>query len=81
MQSIQTSFLPPTNYKGARIVAKAQAGRLILPWDHELNVEQNHAKAARAFATRLSWYPEVLYGGVLRDGSYVWVQPCDWLRA
>jgi hypothetical protein len=54
-QSIETKYLHPTNHKGARIVAKCDAGRKILPWEYELNVAENHALAACALAKSLGW--------------------------
>lgn len=73
-QAIQTKYLSPTNTRGARIVAKAYAGRKIYDWDHALNTEQNHYVAALMFAQSKDWHKQKgfkLHGGSLTD-SYVW---------
>lgn len=36
MQAIVTKYLGPTNHRGARIVAKAQAGRKVYAWQDDL---------------------------------------------
>jgi hypothetical protein len=74
MQAIQTKYLGPTNYKGARVVAECDAGRVTLSWDHALNVEDNHAAAAQALAKKLGWTNYgPWHGGSLKDGSMAWV--------
>lgn len=74
-QAITTRYLGPTNHRGTRVVAEAQAGRLVVSWDHALSPEANHEFAARQFAMRLGWLPraERLEGGWLKDGSACWV--------
>jgi hypothetical protein len=72
MQAIQTKFIGPTNRLGARVSAKAQAGRIIVPWDHHLSPDNNHKVAAVMFAQKFEWKGE-LVGGGLPDGSMVWV--------
>ena len=52
-QAIVTKFLGPTNSRGARIVARAQAGKITVSWDHSLNVDANHTAAARALAEKM----------------------------
>jgi hypothetical protein len=42
MQAITTKFICPTNFKGSRISAQADAGRIILSCDDALNMEENH---------------------------------------
>lgn len=54
-QTIKTRFIPPSNVKGSRVSARADAGRIILPWDHALSGDKNHAVAAAELATRLGW--------------------------
>ena len=71
--AIQTKFLPCTNYRGSRVKAWCQAGSVVLSWDHALNVEENHEKAAKALAAKVDWTHErygVLVGGALPDGGY-----------
>ena len=54
-QAIETKYLGPTNHRGARIVAKCDAGRKVVPWEYELDVPENHALAACALAKSLGW--------------------------
>ena len=76
MQAIQTHYLGPTDYRGSRIVAKADAGRLVVSWNYALGVEENHRAAALALRDRLGW-AEGLYGdlatGYLPGGTYAHV--------
>lgn len=62
MQSIITKYHGPTNARGSRVSAKADAGKVILNWDHALNADDNHAAAARALACRLGWTGEYIGG-------------------
>jgi hypothetical protein len=71
MQAILTKNLGPTNTKGSRIKATAQAGSIILSWDDTLNSDENHYSAALQYATRMGWLVRArLVPGCLPDGSY-----------
>lgn len=74
MQAISTKFYGPTNYRGSRIRAKADAGTVWVDWKYELGVEENHDRAAWAFARKFGWdekdYP--VYRGSTQEG-YVYV--------
>lgn len=72
LQAIQTKFHGPGNVQGAKVSARAGAGRKLYPWDHSKNPEDNHRLAARMFAQAFGWQGE-LASGVLHDGSYVHV--------
>lgn len=72
-QAIHTRYLGPTNTRPSRIVAQADAGRLVIPWDHARNVADNHRAAALAFAARYGW-GDRWQGGGLSDGTYAWVR-------
>ena len=81
MQAIQTKYLGPTDSRGARIKAFAQAGSMTFDWDYELNPDQNAHKAAKAFCKKFNWEWHLI-GGCLKDGSYVFVagpRPCTCL--
>ncbi len=62
-QAIETRYAGPTNHRGARVIVRAQAGRLTVSWDHALNVDENHAQAAKAFAERWGWAGRWIGGG------------------
>jgi hypothetical protein len=76
MQAIVTKFIAPSNVKGSRINASAQAGSVTLHWDHALNPEDNHCAAALALATKYDWDGEWI-GAQLPDGSTVWACNCN----
>ena len=60
MQAIITKFHGPTNVRGSRVSDTAEAGRVMLGWDHALNADDNHKAAAKALADKFKW-----------DGDYV----------
>ena len=70
MQAIKTYFLPPTNYKGPRIVAVCEAKRVTYNWDADLGVEENHIKAAKKLMVELGWWKtsDIVTGSLKNDG-------------
>lgn len=71
-QAISTKFLGPTNTRGARVVAKADAGSQTTSWDYAESVCRNHAKAAQALAEKLGW-AGYWTGGSLPGSGYCFV--------
>ena len=71
MQYIHTKYLPPTDNKGGRVKAKASSASesLTIAYDHSIDCEQAHAKAAMLLATKLDWRGEYAAGG--NDTGYV----------
>lgn len=63
-QAIQTHYLPPTNYRGSRIVARCDAKRLVVPYPYDLSGAAVHAHAAQKLAEALDW-EGTWYGGAL----------------
>ena len=55
MQAIVTKYHGPTDRKPSRITARCDAGRIVVQWDHRLNVADNHREAVSALATKLGW--------------------------
>lgn len=72
-QAIVTKYLPPTDFKGARIVAKAQAGQKTYAWNHALDAADNHISAAKLFADFWGWEGN-WRSGVLPSGEYCHVK-------
>ncbi len=64
MQAIITKFHGPTNVRGSRVSATADAGKVTLSWDHAKNSEENHMAAAEALARKFNW-PGTYAGGHL----------------
>lgn len=77
-QGIETKFLGPTNCKGARIVAKAYAGKFTMSYEYGLSVEQNHMKACEELALKLGWYGRWLGGGNVKGTGYNFVMTASY---
>ena len=73
-QAIRTRYLGPTNYRGSRVVAECDAGRITVSWDYEGSVHDNHARACAALLKKLGWSQSMTGGGFM-DGAMFWV--CD----
>lgn len=73
-QAIVTRYAGPTNHRGSRIIVRAQAGRMTVPWDDALDVADNHRSAARAFAQRWDWAGEWMGGAMPDDTGYAFVR-------
>lgn len=71
MQYITTKYLSPTNTLGGRVKAKASSASqsITISYDHSLDCEQAHAKAAMLLANLLDWKGEYASGG--NDTGYV----------
>jgi len=76
MQAIRTRYHGPTNVRGSRIIASCEAGRVIMDYNHALNLEGNHAAAARMLLDKFGW-KGVYHGGVF-DHDYFWICECGW---
>ena len=73
-QAIVTKYLGPTNARGSRVKATAQAGTIAVPWDDARDVIENHEAAAKALAARYRWSTERMHGGAMPDDAgFVWV--------
>lgn len=55
MQAIRTKFFGPTNTRGERIQASAEAATIYVSWDYCLGVEGNHKAACEALRAKLGW--------------------------
>lgn len=81
MQAIKTKYYGPTNFKGSRIIASCEAGKLVMPYNYALDHFENHATAAAMLAARLEW-PQVRVGGehgTKDNRAHYWVaiRECD----
>lgn len=66
-QAITTRYIGPTNVRGSRVKATAEAGSVTLHWDDSLNSDNNHKAAALELATKFGWKGN-WYGGGTADG-------------
>lgn len=72
MQAIITKYLCPTNNRGARIKATCAAGSITIAFDHAINLEPNHIRAALALQEKLGRSGK-LHTGCIHTGDYVHV--------
>jgi hypothetical protein len=76
--SLSAKYLPATNHRSSRIaVRRAEIGRdpmrLVVSWDHSLDVGDNYAAAFNQYLTRQNWGGSWTIGASV--GGYVAV--CD----
>lgn len=73
MKSIITKYVPPTNTKGARIIAKAEGVPSVTVGYHDNDGNENpHAIAAKKLKDKMGWSGKMV-GGTLPNGSMAWV--------
>ena len=71
-QAIRTRYYGPTNYTGSCIRAKAEAGSIRVPYDHALNIEDNHKVACQVLLDKLAWtWAATPHYGVF-GGDFYW---------
>jgi hypothetical protein len=74
MQAITTKYHGPTDTKGSRVSARAQAGRTSITWDDALNSDENHRAAAQALADKFKWSGRFVTGfDHNQDGVHVFL--------
>lgn len=74
---IVTRFVGPTNRKGKRVSVTDNhpdaPRRLIVSWDDELDMAENHAAAARAWLEKFIPYdPQLSVPGIYCGKGYAW---------
>lgn len=52
-QGIVTKYLGPTDFRSSRVRATSRFHTIIVPWDSELGVYENHEAAARALTYKM----------------------------
>lgn len=71
--AICTKYTGPTDTKGSRVrasIGKRKGCSISIPWDHALDVAENHDAAAVTLAMRLGWTGELLRAGSADDSGY-----------
>lgn len=82
-QLIRTKYHGPTNTRESRVSARAEAGRVTLPWDDAGDVGENHTAAAYALACKYSWLGHYVAGADKDGYTFVWCgrpeneKPCN----
>lgn len=74
-QAIVTRYKGPSNVRGSRIIATADAKRKIYHYDYSLGYEANHDLAAKTLAESLGWLDgwELAGGSLPGNGGNVYV--------
>ena len=73
MQAILVKYYGPTDARGTRLKASAEAGSITLPREYALNVDDDARRVAAALCAKLGWNAENLVGGGLPNGDRVFV--------
>ncbi len=79
-QAIVTKYLGPTNFRGSRVKASAQAGSVTVSWDDALDSDANHTRAAEALANKFGW-PGAFCAGGSPDGKGNVYVICEGVRS
>ena len=72
-QAIVTKYLRPTDCRGSRVKATAQAGSVTVEWDDALDADENHGRAAAALARKFGWKGRLIGGGLPSGTGNVYV--------
>ena len=74
MKAIKTTYLGPTNFRGARIVATdCDKNRIVLPYQDMLGSDENHERAARALCEKMNWNTNLKMGGFKNFNVHVFI--------
>lgn len=68
VQCIVTKYHGPANTRGSRISARCASGKVIIPLDHSVRIEEAHRQAAEALREKMGWKGKI-QGGALPDGT------------
>jgi hypothetical protein len=81
--TIQTKFIPCTNFRPSRVKAWCQRGSLFMSWEDALNSAENHERAARLLIERFikedggeekcGWAGDWIMGATVDTTGYVFV--------
>jgi len=68
-QAIVTKYFGPTDKRGPRIAAYADAGRVFRPIDDDADIRENSHRAAVELCRRFDWRGRLVAGGMPQKGS------------
>lgn len=63
-QAIVTRYIGPSNTRGSRVRATAQADSITVAYDQRLGTDANHLAAARKLADKYGWRGTLIGGGM-----------------
>lgn len=67
MQAITVKYIGPTDMRGSRLKATAEAGSITVDIDHGMPQDLRHSDAAMRLCAKLGWSGELVQG-TLSDG-------------
>lgn len=78
MIAIETKFVGPTDFKGARIIATTCNGqRLVEPYNYGLSGSAPHRVVAERLATKMGWKGTLIGGGTKTGYVFVFADSDD----
>ena len=77
LQAIITKYIGPSNVRGSRIKAFCPGGSITIGYDHSLNSEECHRKAAEALRDRMKWTGELIQGGLPTGYAFTFAPPAQ----
>lgn len=74
MIAILTRYLGPTDHRSSRVVVTSGNGhRLVVPWDCELDVDENHRAAAFKLCQKMGWSGDLASGGLKNGAAHCFI--------
>lgn len=84
MQAIITTYVGPTNWRGSRVKATCERGSITVPWDGNLDTQENHENACRAMCEQFDAEDRKEYGSTLANWSRPkasgWLPSGEWVH-
>lgn len=69
-QAIETRYLGATNTRSSRVKAYCERGSITVEWDHDLNAEGNHIRAAKRLCAKFADADKKEYGTPLNENPW-----------
>jgi hypothetical protein len=74
MKAIRVHYVGPSECRGSRIIADDGDGhRIVMPYDHALNLDELYKAAAYALRDKMQWEGEMVGGGYKNAEYFVFV--------
>lgn len=70
MQAIKTKYHGPGNVRGSRVKASCERGSLLVEWEHGLNPDQNHRRAAKLLLDKFAAEDVKAYPGTTLESHH-----------
>lgn len=69
-QAIETRYLSATNTRSSRIKASCDRGSIVVEWDYDLDVTENHIRAAKRLCAKFADQDKKEYGTPLNENPW-----------